>query len=328
MTIPVLAAHRTMLPSSSRTLSNRSFYTICRSACRYPIPYPALSRRRHIVISSAATLTDQKFEALLDVSGKRYMTVSNNRENPDGSSPSSMWTTRLSKREMADLEDWLSRRVGKRVRDSVVDQDLESLQWIHPRIAVSAADGTLQMLLKLPNLLHPNLDELKRQVGRVAEEEVQAWRSHVFRATQPREKRGDDSSRAVNVNVEAIATKPVPVMAHLVEDKDDLLAHLGPGLECVSHFVAVYSCKGGVGKSSVAVNLAFELAQMGGRVGLLDLDIYGPSLPVLVRPEDPAVRQSPKGSGMVYPIEYGGVKMLSLGFVAQQVRLRGTSLLK
>jgi hypothetical protein len=75
-----------------------------------------------------------------------------------------------------------------------------------------------------------------------------------------------------------------------------------------------------VGKSTVAVNLAYELARMGGRIGLLDVDIYGPSLPVLVRPDDPAVRQSPLGSGMVYPIKHKGVKLMSLGFVSSKVR--------
>lgn len=78
--------------------------------------------------------------------------------------------------------------------------------------------------------------------------------------------------------------------------------------------------QGGVGKSTVAVNLAYELARMGGRVGLLDLDVYGPSLPVLVKPDDPAVRQSPLGKGMVYPIEHKGVKLLSLGYVSSKVR--------
>lgn len=68
------------------------------------------------------------------------------------------------------------------------------------------------------------------------------------------------------------------------------------------------------------MNLAYELARLGGRVGLLDLDVYGPSLPVLVKPDDPAVRQSPLGKGMVYPIEHKGVKLLSLGFVSSKVR--------
>lgn len=81
--------------------------------------------------------------------------------------------------------------------------------------------------------------------------------------------------------------------------------------------------QGGVGKSTVAVNLAYELARLGGRVGLLDLDVYGPSLPVLVKPDDPAVRTSPLGRGMVYPIEHRGVKILSLGFVSAQVRTVG-----
>lgn len=75
-----------------------------------------------------------------------------------------------------------------------------------------------------------------------------------------------------------------------------------------------------MGKSTVAVNLAYELAAMGGRIGLLDLDVYGPSLPILVQPSDTTIRRSPLGSGMVYPIEHAGVKLLSLGFVNKHVR--------
>lgn len=60
---------------------------------------------------------------------------------------------------------------------------------------------------------------------------------------------------------------------------------LGSGLTHVQHVVAVSSCKGGVGKSTVAVNLALALARQGNRVGLLDLDIYGPSLPTLLHVE-------------------------------------------
>ena len=60
---------------------------------------------------------------------------------------------------------------------------------------------------------------------------------------------------------------------------------LGSGLTHVQHVVAVSSCKGGVGKSTVAVNLALALARQGNRVGLLDLDIYGPSLPTLLHIE-------------------------------------------
>lgn len=75
-----------------------------------------------------------------------------------------------------------------------------------------------------------------------------------------------------------------------------------------------------MGKSTVAVNLAYELARQGGRIGLLDLDVYGPSLPVLVDPMDRTIRRSPLGKGMVYPLEHERVKMLSMGFVNQHVR--------
>jgi ATP-binding protein involved in chromosome partitioning len=69
----------------------------------------------------------------------------------------------------------------------------------------------------------------------------------------------------------------------------------------------------------VAVNLAYELARMGGRIGLLDVDIYGPSLPILLKVDDPAVRPSPLGAGMVYPITHKGLKVLSLGYVSPKV---------
>ena len=58
---------------------------------------------------------------------------------------------------------------------------------------------------------------------------------------------------------------------------------------------------------------------MGGRIGLLDVDIYGPSLPILLKPDDPSVRPSPLGAGMVYPITHEGVKVLSLGYVSPKV---------
>lgn len=71
----------------------------------------------------------------------------------------------------------------------------------------------------------------------------------------------------------------------------------------------------------MAVNLAYQLAHLGGRIGLLDLDVYGPSLPILVRPIDTTIRRSSLGPGMVHPIEHGGIKLLSLGFVAVNVRI-------
>ncbi len=77
----------------------------------------------------------------------------------------------------------------------------------------------------------------------------------------------------------------------------------------VKYVIAVASGKGGVGKSTVAANLALALQQQGGRVGLMDADIYGPSVPMMmgVPPLDP--RTTP------FPIERYGLKLMSMGFI-------------
>ena len=85
-------------------------------------------------------------------------------------------------------------------------------------------------------------------------------------------------------------------------------------LSRVRHIVAVGAGKGGVGKSTVAVNLALALAGEGMRVGLLDADIYGPSLPILLGIEDGAsrVRMSPEKT--IIPLHAHGLPMISFGF--------------
>ena len=81
------------------------------------------------------------------------------------------------------------------------------------------------------------------------------------------------------------------------------------------HIIAIHSGKGGVGKSTVTANLAVALAQAGYRVGLLDADIHGPSIPKMFRCEDArpySVEED--GRTLIEPIEQYGVKMLSIGF--------------
>ena len=83
----------------------------------------------------------------------------------------------------------------------------------------------------------------------------------------------------------------------------------------LGNIIAVSSGKGGVGKSTVAANLAIGLARLGHRVGLLDCDIFGPSMPKMFGVEDARpYSEEIDGKTMIVPIEKYGVKMLSIGF--------------
>lgn len=88
------------------------------------------------------------------------------------------------------------------------------------------------------------------------------------------------------------------------------------GIDGVKNIVAVSSGKGGVGKSTVAVNLAVSLAQAGAKVGLIDADIYGPNAPMMMGLSDAnvMVRQGPQGE-VLEPAFNHGVKMVSMGFL-------------
>lgn len=86
-------------------------------------------------------------------------------------------------------------------------------------------------------------------------------------------------------------------------------------LKNVKNIIAVASGKGGVGKSTVSANLAIALAQMGYKVGLLDADIFGPSIPKMFAIEDARpVAVEVDGRQLIKPIEQYGIKILSIGF--------------
>lgn len=84
----------------------------------------------------------------------------------------------------------------------------------------------------------------------------------------------------------------------------------------IKNIIAVASGKGGVGKSTVAVNLAFALKETGASVGILDADIYGPSIPLMLDMMDAQPMQEQKNGKMVIkPIERDGVRLMSMGFL-------------
>jgi len=87
----------------------------------------------------------------------------------------------------------------------------------------------------------------------------------------------------------------------------------------VKNIIAVVSGKGGVGKSTVAANLALAFAKGGASVGLMDADIYGPSVPIMfgVRGERPLMKDV-NGKGMIIPLEKYGIKLMSIGLLVDE----------
>ena len=91
-------------------------------------------------------------------------------------------------------------------------------------------------------------------------------------------------------------------------------------LSGVKNIIAVVSGKGGVGKSTVASNLALALADSGAKVGLMDADIYGPSVHIMfgVRGERPMMKEGNDGKGLIVPLEKYGIKLMSIGLLVDE----------
>jgi ATP-binding protein involved in chromosome partitioning len=90
-------------------------------------------------------------------------------------------------------------------------------------------------------------------------------------------------------------------------------------LSGVKNIIAVVSGKGGVGKSTISANLALALSEGGAKVGLMDADIYGPSVPIMfgVRGERPLMREV-NGKGMIVPLEKMGIRLMSIGLLVDE----------
>jgi metal-sulfur cluster biosynthetic enzyme len=177
---------------------------------------------------------------------------------------------RMAVLEVSDGDDRLTAVFDKlrNVIDPDVGNDIVSARKV---VDVKlSADGIINFALVVQSLKSPMNEEIKKLC--ISELSGITW------------------LKEVNINIVEVSDTP-PAAASVAAVKEteaprptvigDPTSQRAGGMANVKHTIAVSSCKGGVGKSTVAVNLAFTLQKAGARVGILDADIYGPSLPTV-----------------------------------------------
>lgn len=189
------------------------------------------------------------------------------------------------------------RRALRGVRDPETGRDLVEAGMVQ---GLAARDGMVQFALAVPRERARTLESLRQDAERAA-------------AAVP----GVLSATAVLTahRGEAAAAAPAAAARPAAARPPKAPAGQGPMLlPDVSKIVAVASGKGGVGKSTTAVNLAVALAAQGLRVGLLDADIYGPSLPQML-----GARERPRTEGQrIIPLRRWGLLAMSIGFLVEE----------
>ncbi|HWB24513.1 MAG TPA: Mrp/NBP35 family ATP-binding protein [Chitinophagaceae bacterium] len=129
----------------------------------------------------------------------------------------------------------------------------------------------------------------------------------------------DMIQRACVNAIKLLVDKTADVTVHFTSNTSSNRKDNKQVLAGVKNIIAVVSGKGGVGKSTVAANLALAFAQGGAKVGLMDADIYGPSVPIMfgVRGQRPMMRDV-DGKGMIVPLERYGIKLMSIGLLVDE----------
>lgn len=131
----------------------------------------------------------------------------------------------------------------------------------------------------------------------------------------------DLMARGCENAIKSLVNKEAVVTVNFTANTSSKRTDAGAVLPKVKNIIAVISGKGGVGKSTVSANLALALAQNGAKVGLMDADIYGPSVPIMfgVRGERPMMKSMGSGEkGMIVPLERFGIKLMSIGLLVDE----------
>ena len=128
---------------------------------------------------------------------------------------------------------------------------------------------------------------------------------------------------ALEEQLRTALTGAIPGLGNLTMDTTVSIPGAGDAMQKsvvpgVKNAIAVASGKGGVGKSTVAVNLAVALAKAGARVGLIDADIYGPSIPLMMNVQSQPKAYKDNGKTRLLPSENYGVQLMSIGFLIDQ----------
>lgn len=173
----------------------------------------------------------------------------------------------------------------KHVRYPGTGNDIVSSEMLQDNIRIDGNKVSFSILFEKPN------DPFAKSVVKAAEQAILTYI-------------GEDIDIKGNITIETKRQEPPKPVSILPN---------------VKNILAVFSGKGGVGKSTVSANLAVSLAAMGYKVGLLDADIHGPSVPKMfgVENEQPFVKEH-DGKQTIIPIEKYGVKLLSIGFFVNQ----------
>jgi len=175
---------------------------------------------------------------------------------------------------------------------------------------------TTQIEMALSHVDDPDLGRSLTELGMIENIKVEGQKvSFDLVLTTPacpmKKKMSDDCVAAIHEYVDRNAEVTVNLTSREVKQPDP--HELMPG---VKNVIVVASGKGGVGKSTVAVNLAVSLAKTGASVGLIDADIYGPSIPIMFNiGENDIYGENHDGKTYMQPVERYGVKLMSIGFL-------------